>query len=222
MQKTCNPYLRSRTRGSVGRCGLPCQGEATNAFVGDQRGGHDRAMDRNHPFFFFSISRCSRSYRLSPTCLPRCRRGMFLIFGIQTPASAVAMMVFNSFCSAATGVAVYEIGKEIHSEKAGLFAGWIWALSPYISILPFLPWDTCLSALLLSTALLLTLRLRSDKLTNWVVCGVTWGVAALVNPALLARLPILALLRWRHGSKFVSWPLHNHCLVPWTCGIILF
>jgi hypothetical protein len=64
--------------------------------------------------------------------------GIFLVFGVQTPASALAVMVFNSVCSAATGAIVYEMGKEIHSEKAGLFAGWMWAFSPPMAILPFI------------------------------------------------------------------------------------
>src|SRR2546425_1595318 len=38
--------------------------------------------------------------------------GIFLIFGVQTSASALAVMVFNSVCSATTGVVVYEVGKE--------------------------------------------------------------------------------------------------------------
>jgi hypothetical protein len=96
--------------------------------------------------------------------------GCFLVFGVQTSASAVAVMVFNAVCSAAAGVIAYEIGKEVYSEKAGLFAGWMWAFSSYVAVLPFLLWDTSLSALLLGSALLLTLRLYSGK-GDWTACG---------------------------------------------------
>ncbi|MDP9159632.1 MAG: glycosyltransferase family 39 protein [Acidobacteriota bacterium] len=145
---------------------------------------------------------------------------IFLVFGVQTPASAVAVMVFNAVCSAATGVIVYQIGKEIHSDKAGLFAGWLWAFSPPTAILPFIPWDTSLSALILSAALLMVLRLQSGKSDGWTACGATWGVAALVNPALLVPLPVLALLltewrkRWR--SALIMMGVAALVILPWT------
>jgi len=61
---------------------------------------------------------------------------IFVLFGIETPASALAVMCFNAICSAATGVIVYEIGKEIHSEQAGTFAGWLWALRRDLAVHP--------------------------------------------------------------------------------------
>jgi hypothetical protein len=116
---------------------------------------------------------------------------------------------------------VYEIGKDIHGEKGGLCAGWMWALSPYIAILPYILWDTALSALLFSGALLLTLRLgNSSMLADWARCGATWGVAALVNPALLTPLPILALLLLDRGRRrrqvFVLAVVTGLVIVPWT------
>jgi hypothetical protein len=95
--------------------------------------------------------------------------------------------------------------KEIHSKQTGIFAGWLWALSPYTAILPYIRWDTALSAMLGRLALLLTLRLAlaaSRKLVDWLVCGAIWGVAAQVNPALLSRLPILAILLLDRGRKW--------------------
>lgn len=149
---------------------------------------------------------------------------VFLLFGIQTATSALAVMCFNAICSAATGVIVYELGKAIHSERAGLFASWMWVLSPYVAILPYILWDTALSALLFSGALLLTIRLGpSSTVASWIVCGATWGVAALVNPALLTPLPALVLLlpyrkiKWRFiillaagtGLVILPWTIRN-------------
>jgi hypothetical protein len=57
-----------------------------------------------------------------------------------------------------------------------------------------------LSALVFSAAL----RLRSDDLVRWAACGATWGVAALVNPALLVPLPILAFSLSEHGKRWRS------------------
>ena len=126
---------------------------------------------------------------------------VFLVFGVQSYASALAILAFNALCSAATGVVVYQLGKEAHSEKAGCCAGWMWAVSPNLVIFPLIVWDTSLSALFLASATLLTLRLRSAKAIAWAVCGALWGVAALLNPALLAPLPLLALMlakQWKH------------------------
>jgi hypothetical protein len=144
--------------------------------------------------------------------------GCFLVFGVQTSASAVAVMIFNAICSAAAGVIAYEIGKEVYSEKAGLFAGWMWAFSSYVAMLPFILWDTSLSALLLGSALLLTLRLYSGK-GDWTACGVTWGLAGLVSPALLAPWPVLVLLllkrgRWKH--VFIMSISTVITIAPWT------
>jgi hypothetical protein len=96
----------------------------------------------------------------------------------------------------------------------------MWALSPYIAILPFIPWDTSLSALVLGAALLQTLRLRSGNSERWAACGVTWGVAALVNPVLLAPLPILALFLSEGGKKwkhvFIMTLFTVIVILPWT------
>ena len=146
---------------------------------------------------------------------------IFFMFGVQTPLSAVAVMCFNSVCSAATGVIVYEIGKEIYSEKAGWIAGWMWALSPYVAILPYILWDTALSALSLSVAVLLILRLaRWNNAGGWVICGATWGFTALVNPTLLTPLPLLALWLSDRGARWkqvLAMSLAT-CLIiaPWT------
>jgi len=146
--------------------------------------------------------------------------GAFLLFGIQTQASALAVMVFNAVCAAATGIVVYEIGKKIGSEKSGLFAGWLWVFSPYIAIIPFLLWDTSLSALVMGAAILLTLRLGSGKSESWSSCGAVWGVAALVNPALVMPLPILVLLLSQQGKKWKQVLVLSLCtigvILPWT------
>ena len=115
---------------------------------------------------------------------------------------------------------VYFIARQLGGEKAGRIAGWFWALSPYLAIIPFILWDTSLSALLLSVALLQTLRLQSGASNQWAACGLAWGVAALVNPALAAPLPIIAiaLFGFSPKRKSVSVMVLSTILVlvPWT------
>lgn len=144
----------------------------------------------------------------------------FLIFGVATPASALAMMIFNALCSALTAWVVYRIAMRTINQRAALIAGWLWALSPYVMLMPFLLWDTSLSALLLAYAFLRTLELEGgeavdspighsridsrilhsrvfhprilhSKTFDSAACGAVWGVAGLVSPALLIPLPFL-------------------------------
>lgn len=137
----------------------------------------------------------------------------FLVFGVQTSGSALAILVFNAFCSAATGAVVYKIGKECRGEKAG----WMWALSPQIIILPWIQWDTCLSALFLSLAMLFTLRLKFARRTDWTMCGGIWGFAALINPALLAPLPLLAMSLAKQWKRLgLAALVAISVIVPWT------
>jgi hypothetical protein len=101
----------------------------------------------------------------------------------------------------------------------------MWALSPYVAILPYILWDTALSALLGAAVLLLTMRLAASSKTSssktglWGACGATWGVAALVNPALLAPLPLLAfwlLERGRKGKEVLIMAISTVVIVtPW-------
>ncbi len=110
----------------------------------------------------------------------------FLLFGVATPASALAVMIFNAICSALTGWVVYRIARFVVNERAGLIAGWLWALSPYVMLMPFILWDTSLSALVLGYAFLRTLELNNGRARDWMLCGATWGFAGLVGPSLLS------------------------------------
>jgi len=143
----------------------------------------------------------------------------FAIFGVQSSASAVAVMIFNAVCSALIGVICYRIGKLCFDETSGLIAGWAWTLSPYVALMPFLLVESCLSALLLSYALLCTLTLDESRL-RWAYCGGVWGIAALVNPALLAPLPFIMLYFWfktprRRVQAFVFTTAFAACVAPW-------
>ena len=185
----------------------------------NEAGGLARWIVTNHSFSSPFHDAHGPSAWLGPA-YPLIVAGVFLVFGVQTQASALAMMVFNSVCSAVAGVVVCEIGNAVYGRKAGLFSGWIWALSSPIAILCFILWDTSLSALAFGAPLLLTLRLCSGKSKNWGVCGAIWGFAALVNPALIVPLPILAFLlsergkRWR--SVFIMTLATAVVIMPWT------
>src|ERR1700722_5987252 len=185
----------------------------------NEAGGIARWIVTNHSFSSPFHDAHGPTAWLAPV-YPLIVAGVFLVFGLQTSASALAVMVFNSLCSAATGVVVYAIATEFYSERAGVFSGWMWALSPPLAIMPFIPWDTSLSALVLAEAMLLTLRLRMGESKGWATCGAIWGVAALVNPALIVPLPILALLLSEQGKKWrsvlIMATVTVMVIIPWT------
>ena len=159
--------------------------------------------------------------------------GLFLLMGVQTTASAWAAIFVNVIFSSLTAVVVMQLGREHFGGRAGLVAGWAWAVSPPLVVMPWLLWETCLSALVMSFALLRTLTLnQGSRFRQWVFWGCIWSFAALLNPALLAPLPALAMVaawkgrHWKGPALMIlvcalgiaPWTVRNaislHRLVP--------
>ena len=144
---------------------------------------------------------------------------VFWIFGIDSQASAVVLLLLNTLMSSLTAVVVYKLGREYLTEKMGLIAGWAWALSPLGALMPLLLWDTSLSAFMFSVSLLVLLRAKSVR--DWAGAGTLWGASVLVNPALLAPLPVMLLSRlWKCPTRLkfgVAFAVTLVCLlIPWT------
>ncbi|HEX8924693.1 MAG TPA: glycosyltransferase family 39 protein [Terriglobales bacterium] len=127
--------------------------------------------------------------------------GIFKILGPYTLASAAGILVLNSAFAALNCAALYELGTELLGRTVGLLASWVFAVVPFFMRWPTTwAWDPPLTALLLTCLLLATVRLRGVALLDWFAFGLFWGVAALVNPALLSLMPlclIYAAWRWR-------------------------
>jgi hypothetical protein len=132
--------------------------------------------------------------------------GLFKIFGIYTPASALAVMVINGLFSALTCLAIYLIGMELFSSAVAVLAAWAWALLPYSINWSFWIWETTVSTLLLTLLFWLTLRLaRQPRPRTWALYGLLWGVLALTNASCLSFLPVAAVWLWyrlRQKQKF--------------------
>ena len=182
----------------------------------DEAGAIARSIVTNHSFASPYHHAHGPTAWLAPG-FPAVVAAIFVLFGVQTFVSAAAVMVFNALCSAATGVVVYALGKALHSEPAGWFAGWMWALSPYLVLVPMLLWDSSLSALVLSGILLLMFQLRAEKTSDWALWGTAWGVAAFISPALLAPLPVLAMFQYKNWKRLGLAALCAIALLtPWT------
>ena len=126
--------------------------------------------------------------------------GVFKLFGIYTHAAAWVILALNSLFSALTCLAIYRIGERMFGSQPARWAAWTWALFPYAIYWPVrVVWETSLSALLLSLAILLPLRLEEKpRRRDWLLLGLLWGAIALTNPTLLSFLPFsLAWLWWR-------------------------
>jgi 4-amino-4-deoxy-L-arabinose transferase-like glycosyltransferase len=145
----------------------------------------------------------------------------FRLFGVASTTSAEVAILINILFASLTAVVLLQFGKEQFGDTAGLIAAWAWALSPALLYIPWLPWETSLSGFVLISALLLTLRLnRSTASRNWIVAGLIWGIAALLNPALVAPLPFLTFTAgYRSGRYRRSLAMLLACtflVLPWT------
>ncbi|HEY7111808.1 MAG TPA: hypothetical protein VIA45_02645 [Thermoanaerobaculia bacterium] len=130
--------------------------------------------------------------------------GVFRLFGTYSTASAVIMLTLNDLFSALTCVPVFFIALRVFGLRTARWAGWFWAFFPWaIALANTTVWNTLLTALLFSLAILATLRLeRSTAVGAWLGYGVLWGVAALTDPALLSSLPFLGGWVWlRHRRR---------------------
>ncbi len=130
--------------------------------------------------------------------------GVFKLFGVYTHTAAWVILALNSLFSALTCLVIYRIGRRLFDSQAALWAAWTWALFPYAIYWPVrIVWETSLSALLLSLAILLTLRLETPAhRRDWIFLGLLWGGIALANPTLLSFLPFsLGWLWWRQRDR---------------------
>ncbi len=133
---------------------------------------------------------------------------VFRIFGVFTHTSGIAMLSINSVFSALTSAIIYFIGVKTCDKTVGMVAGWSWAVIPtFMALCTTWVWETSLSALLLSVALLFAVDLCKDaSWSKWTGFGVFWGFCALTNPALLSVFPIsLAWIAFRLHREHLSY-----------------
>jgi len=146
---------------------------------------------------------------------------IFSIFGIESHAAAIALLILNCLLSAITAVVVMKIGTRCFSEKVGLLSAIFWAVSPTAAVTQLILWDSCLAALFFSLAIWMTAKLQPDsRVRDYLYAGAMWGFAGLVSPSLLAPfLPILLVLyvRDRNAKQLLILALAMLLIItPWT------
>ncbi|HXN24539.1 MAG TPA: glycosyltransferase family 39 protein [Candidatus Dormibacteraeota bacterium] len=121
---------------------------------------------------------------------------VFKIFGVFTNKSYLAILIFNSLCSALTCLPIGMIGNRLFGRPTGAVSAWMWA---FLQTAIFFPtqwvWDTSLSALLVATLIWATYAVReSGRMRSWVAYGALWAFVILTNPSVLVLLPFF--LAW--------------------------
>ena len=125
---------------------------------------------------------------------------VFKVFGIYSTASAIAILSLNSLFAALTCIPIYLLGIKLFDDRVAQLSGWAWASFPFFMRWPTTwIWEVSLSALLMACLALLSLRAAErDNRNTWIVLGLTWGVAAITSPSLLAAMPCSLLwIAWQ-------------------------
>ncbi|MGC2402530.1 MAG: hypothetical protein WA510_22245 [Acidobacteriaceae bacterium] len=160
---------------------------------------------------------------------------VFRIFGSFTLASAITIMAAQLLFNLLTVLAMMHIAQRCFSHREANVAGTFWAVSLPLIWMPTIFWETCLSTLLLTGMVALSLHFeQGTRSVLWLAMGGYCGVAALVNPALL--LPMLGMMAWVIWQArpclphrpllgllalvmvFAPWPIRNalalHAFIP--------
>ena len=144
---------------------------------------------------------------------------VFRIFGIYSETSALVLIGIQCIIAAATGVAIYGLGRRSLGRQVGLYAAWIWALSPFFFRWPVSwIWDFTASAFLLSVVFIVTLDVAEKNSRRlWLAFGAIWALIALTNPALLSVMPFTFAY-----VGFVNHRALRRWLAPMTLAGVLF
>jgi 4-amino-4-deoxy-L-arabinose transferase-like glycosyltransferase len=136
----------------------------------------------------------------------------FELFGGVNRAAAWALFTLQSAASAATAVVLARLGARLGSPRAGLVAGWCWAVYPLaVWNAAHVVWDTTFVALGVALFAWQLLSLRRDSgARGELALGAGLGALAFLNPSPLALLPgVIAylLLRERASGPWFRAPL---------------
>lgn len=119
-------------------------------------------------------------------------------------ASQLLIETVNIIFFSGVAVVLTLLANKLYDKKIAILVGGAWAIvpavfhlfTPFFGDLPYRTswiylWDASLATFMFSSILLVTVTLRSDRgLRTYLLYGGLWGIAALVNPAVLAVAPI--------------------------------
>lgn len=121
--------------------------------------------------------------------------GLIKLFGGITPGVAWCLVTLQILAASATCWFLFRLGRAVHSPAVGLAGAGLWAIHPMAIHLPVqLVWDSTLVAMAI-VWLLASVAEHGPRPGRGplVALGVGLGLTALVNPAPLALVPLLAV-----------------------------
>jgi 4-amino-4-deoxy-L-arabinose transferase-like glycosyltransferase len=170
---------------------------------------------------------------------------IFLAFGSDTFASALAIIGLQILVSLITIWLMMHIARELFDQRTAIVAGAFWAVSLPLLWIPTIFWETSISACAFVAMVALAIRCRRQPTrAMWILVGASAGIAALINPALLPSL--LATMGWvawetRRVARtaailglltlalvYAPWPIRNavrfHAFIPMrsTVGLEMY
>ena len=96
-----------------------------------------------------------------PPVYPLLIAGAFKLFGIYSAAAAWLLLALNCIFSAATALAVWEIGYRCISRRNAVWSGWLWVLYPAaMQYAVRWLWEMSLTTFLFTWLIVLALRMR--------------------------------------------------------------
>jgi hypothetical protein len=153
------------------------------------------------------------------------------------PFAVYALIGFQIFQSILIIPLIMWMARRYFGMRAANMAGFIYAISEPMLVLPLYIWDTTLSALLLIAAIILAYRPRWERSWYSLASGAGCAIATLVNPTLLPSLcSVFAWSAWRSRVVpwvaaltflivFSPWPIRNlrvmHAFIPFRSTINL-
>jgi len=121
--------------------------------------------------------------------------GIFALFGIDSFASAIAIMTMHIALSLLTIWLIMHLANSIFDRRTAILAGAFWAVSLPLLFIPEIFWETSFSACGIIGAVVLALHIRkAPSLSAWLGFGAYCAVMTLINPALCFSL--VAILGW--------------------------
>jgi 4-amino-4-deoxy-L-arabinose transferase-like glycosyltransferase len=150
------------------------------------------------------------------------------IFHLAGPYSYRALWIaagLNAFFSSITAVLILRLGKREFGPLVGVLAAWVWACWLYEAAVAVRLWESSLSALLLTVALLILPKLKAPSTSWWLLFGCLAAVAGLTNTTLLSVFPFFWVWLWvsyrqrrRSCNRLVlaSAGIFFLTLLPWT------
>jgi len=145
--------------------------------------------------------------------------GIFKLFGIDSVASAVVILLAQTAATLLTIWLIMRIARKLFNPRAALIAGLIWACAPPLLFIPTIFWDTSLALCALTglVALVLELSPNPSKLA-WLGLGAFCGLIALLNSAMV--FTAAALLLWLAAQAPRG--AHTRCLLALCTFVIVF